>query len=371
MLNRISINAATISFAILSLVVCCALFYTAPVPALKVSSPKVIAVHVTKPHLESYTPSYQAYGRVETSTLVTLRSRVEGEINYINPLFNQGELLTKGQRILHVDDRDLKSQLTSAKIALAIAKADYQLELGEQHAAKREYNLMFPNAKESKSSLQKSLLLRQPQLAKALANVEAAQARVELTQRNLARSEVLSTGHFVVLDKSVYLGDTVEKNQVIGQLADMENLRVTLALPSHIVSQLAVGQRVSVNSSTRTYSAVLSQIGVKLQSNSQLQPVYLTLEPDGFMPVLGEFVSAQLLLATHEQTFRLPISALDNDKFWLVDEAFKLSSQQAHVIWRDSDSVILANALLRDQKLVTSKIYDARDGMLVSIVEAL
>lgn len=362
----------TAIIALVALISSAAILATSPTQELSAQTEKVLSVSVIDVLPQEFTPSYQAFGKIESPRLLLLTAQVEGEITYVNKAFIEGGQLLKGDIIYQIDDSDYQHKLNQSKSDLKIAQANLQLELGEQKVAEKEYQQISSDFAGENILLQKSLMLRQPQLETAKANVTIAQSNVNLAKKNLQRCTLVSSSDFTVLTKVIYQGSYVNKGDSLGELAQLSQLRVSLAVPSDIAILLRINQTVNISSdSHENYQAVISQLSSSLHENSQLQQVYLSIINPKKSFILGEFITADLKLTPQQNTLKLPLSAIDDGIFWIVDQNKKLSAKAANIIWQNESYAIVNNNIGISDVIVTSTIIGATEGMLTNIVSGV
>ncbi|AZQ84286.1 efflux RND transporter periplasmic adaptor subunit [Colwellia sp. Arc7-635] len=370
-MKNYSLKPLTALIVVLTLVLATVILATAPTQALSPQKEKVLSVSVIDVEPQSFVPSYQAFGRTESVQKLSLTSQIEGEVIYVNQAFIAGSQLQKGELIYEIDDRDYLFKLNQKKSELQIAQANLQVELGEQKVAKQEY-LRIESEFSDNSLLQKSLMLREPQLVTVKANVTIAQNNVNLAMRDLKRCKVISNGTYTVLAKTIYPGSFVNKGDSIGELVQLSPLRVSLPVPNDVASMLAVGQQVvAIGQNKQKRRAIVSEVSPNLYANSQLRQVYLSIENQDEIFILGEFITVDLQLTPQKNTLRIPLSAIDNGMFWIVDQDKKLSARAATVIWQDERSAIVNNNIAKGDSVVTSAIAGAQEGMLANIVTGI
>jgi RND family efflux transporter MFP subunit len=371
-MQNLSFKPWTALIAFITLIISTVIVATAPTQKLSAQTEKVLSVSVVEVSPQIFTPSYQAFGKIESPQRLSLTAQIEGEIIFVNKAFIEGGQLKKGEIIYQLDSSDYQNKLNQRKSELKIAQANLQLELGEQKVAEREYQQIRDEFSQENLILQKSLMLRIPQLQTAKANVTIAQSNLNLAEKNLQRCKVISNGDYVVLAKTVVRGSFVNKGDNLGELAQLSTLRISLAVPSDIASLLTINQEVDISGkSNKKYHAIISHISPSLHANSQLQQIYLHIENQGKSFILGEFITANLGLPQHKNTLKIPLSALDNGVLWVVDKENKVSARPATLIWQDIDHAIIKNNISLGESIISSKVSGARDGMFANIVAGI
>ncbi|TXL04221.1 hypothetical protein BMR07_13040 [Methylococcaceae bacterium CS1] len=107
-----------------------------------------------------YSATVFAMGSVIPAQKVNLTSRINGMIISVSPDFVPGGFFKKGAQIVQLDPTDYELAIKQKENALAKARFDLTLELGQQAIAKREFSLLNANLDQQS----KNLVLRQPHL---------------------------------------------------------------------------------------------------------------------------------------------------------------------------------------------------------------
>jgi multidrug efflux pump subunit AcrA (membrane-fusion protein) len=106
-----------------------------------------------------------------------------------------------------------------------------QLEQGNQLIAQKEYKLLG----ETVSDVEKTLMLRQPQLENLRATLEAAQTKLDQARVDLARTTIKAPFNAVVQSRAVDVGTRASESTVLATLVGTDDYWVEVSVP---VSQL-------------------------------------------------------------------------------------------------------------------------------------
>ena len=88
------------------------------------------------------------------------------------------------------------------------------------------------------------------------------------------------------------------------------------------------------------------------------------------MLLIGEYVRVSIEGEELQNVFRIPRTALHNDReVWIVNEEGKLSIRTVKTIWRDQDTVVIRNGVNSGDILVISDIAAPVAGMDLRIQE--
>tara|TARA_R110002167_G_scaffold91458_1_gene246048 strand:+ start:102144 stop:103262 length:1119 start_codon:yes stop_codon:yes gene_type:complete len=367
-----TLKPLTIIIAVIAIFGSVIVLTTAPTQALSEQKAKILSVSVINVEPQEFTPSYQAFGRTEPLQQLSLVSQIDGEVIFVNQSFVAGGQINQGEVIYQIDNRDYLLTLNRHKSELKIAEANLQLELGEQMVAEQEYVRMSSQLSHTNMSLQKSLMLREPQLAAAEARVNIAQNNVDMANRNLNRCSVISNHNYNVLSKTIYQGSIVNKGDNVGELAQLATLRVSLAVSNNVATRLNVGQSLNISGQNKQETtAVVTHISANLYAASQLRQVYLSFDNRDKSFILGEFISANLTLPTQHNTLKIPLGAIDDGMFWVVTQDKTLLAKEAAIIWQDEYFAIIKNNIATGEAVVVSAITGAHQGMAANIVSGV
>jgi RND family efflux transporter MFP subunit len=347
---------------------------TAPVPDAKAAVESSINVSVIKPKAQPFTPSYQGYGTVTAKNSLTLTAQVDGKLIWLAENAIEAGMLTVGETVFQQDDTDLTSILAQRQAQMAIAQARLDLELGQQRIAKKDYQMMKKDFDEKEWEIDLALLLRQPQLAQAQAELTIAKSAVQIAQTDLNRRQWRSDKRYLVVSKQVSQGDYLQKGDEIAKLIEFDTLRIPIYLPRKIAASVKEGQAVSLyqpDTQIRV-TAHISQIFPALENSIHLQKVYAEYRlnsAEGRGLIIGDFVEAQFLFSPIDDTLTVPLSAIDEGKVWLVSQDNKLLQKPVTILHQDEFNAVIHNVVESHLLLVINKMHAPQVNLSVNIVE--
>ena len=169
-----------------------------------------------------------AHGAVEAAQRSVLAARVSGEVVEISDAFVPGNRVAAGTTLLRLDPADYELALVEAQASLATARASLAQEQGNQAVARADADILNLEVSED----ERRLMLREPQLSSARANVKLAETALQRARLNLERTRVLAPFDGLVLSRDVALGSQVAANGgVLGELAAAAPYWVVLRVP--------------------------------------------------------------------------------------------------------------------------------------------
>ena len=152
------------------------------------------------------------------------------------------------------------------------------------------------------------------EIQSASESVRNAQLSLESQQDQLDDYTITSPISGTIIDKNYKAGETTESNQVLCTIYDLTYLTMTLSVDELDVSNIAVGQTVSIVAdavSDKTYEGVVTKVSVagSVSSGVTTYPVTIRIdETEGLLP--GMNVDATITLESANDVLAIPSSAL-------------------------------------------------------------
>ncbi len=346
----------------------------------KKMSPLVSVISVRP---ETHAVTVRVMGTVVPAKELTLKSRVAGEIVRMHPEFTEGGLLHKGEEILRIDDLDYRLIVSQKQSAVADARYALKLEMGRQEIARREWKLL--NGDNPSPAGDDELALRKPHLEKAQSDLIAAEAELEAAKLQLARTKIHAPFNAIVRSTSVQQGSQVTPQENIATLVNTDTYWIQASIPVDQLQWIDIpGREATAGSEVEVRyqdGAVRTGRVIKLLSDLEKQgrmarlvieitdPLSLTVPEDETPAMLiGEYVQADIQGRHIPDAYRIPREALrESSRVWIVGSDGALDIRDVHVIWRDTQSVILKQGLKPDERVVVSDLATPIKGMAVEI----
>ena len=196
-------------------------------------APKVATVEVAEAVPIDQVAILRASGAVQPARQVTLIPEVAGRIVEVHPNLVPGGRVSKGEVLARIDPRDYRIAVAQEQARLRQAEVDYQLEIGRQGIARREWEILG----DGRAASEVPLALRAPQLVAAEHALESAKSGLERAQLNLGRTALRAPFDAAVLAESVDVGQVVSGATQVASLIGTEQVWVKVSVP---VEQLAV-----------------------------------------------------------------------------------------------------------------------------------
>jgi RND family efflux transporter MFP subunit len=317
----------------------------------------------------------QAWGEVIPADQVQVAPRVGGEIVAVADALEPGGRVRKGQVLARVDDSDYQVALRQARTELSKAKAALRIEQGNQKVAETEAELLDQEL----SDQERDLVLRQPQLQQARADVDAAQAAVEDAQLDLQRTEMRAPFDAVVQSVSIDVGSQVSAGATVAQLIATDRYFVELAVPAAKLRWIearhdgpGAGSKVelanpSVWGEGRTRTGEVVRVRPDLSDQGRMAQVLVEVPNplDRKPPMLvGSYLRGRIQGARLNQVVALDRTFLrDDDSVWVMTRADRLEIRAVEIAYRGPERVYVSVGLGTGDRVVTSEIATPTNGM--------
>jgi RND family efflux transporter MFP subunit len=327
----------------------------------------------------------RSQGSVQPHTETELVAEVAGRVTWVSPSFVVGGFVSEGEELLRLDERDYAVQLAAAEAQLAQARVRQAREEAEAEVALSEW-----------SDLGKGepgpLVRREPQLAGARADVQAALAGVAKAELDVERTTIRSPFRGRLRQKMADMGQFVNRGGVLGRLYAVDYAEVRLPVPNEDLGFLDVslrasrggdGARVWLSANFAGEDAVWE--GRIVRTEGEIDPrsrmVHLVARVDDPYAPAGEdeprpplavglFVEARIEGRSIDGLIELPRVALRGDSMVLVvGDDSRVSEREVEVLRRGEDSILVSSGLRRGERVCVSPLDAYVEGMEVRILE--
>jgi len=325
-----------------------------------------------------------AMGTVIPAQEIVLESRVAGEIVSIHREFTVGGHLKKGSEVLQIDPQDYELALTLAKARVKDAESKLKILKAEAAAAKDEWRVINRN-QAGKNNKPSPLLIKEPQLTAAQAMLIAEKADVKKAQLDLARTKISAPFNAMVRKKQVDIGSQVSGQEQLAELVGTDEYWIQASMPVDRLNWIMIprnsgepGAKVRIFyrngiELTGTVIKLLGELEVEGRMARVLvevkDPLGLNNAENKHPPLLiGEYVRMEIEGRQLKNVYRIPRTALrDNTRIWLVSNDGKLEIRTVETLWRDAQSVLLADGLQPGEQLIVSDLSKPVKGMPLQV----
>jgi len=339
-------------------------------------------------------PVYGA-GTVRPVAKIDVAAEINGKVVWVDPAFQSGGRVRKGQILFRIDDADYRNRVQQARANVAAQHVALLRANEEAQIARAEY----AQFRRSQTDIAKAnpLALWEPQLEAAraavardsavLADAELALARTKVRApfRGVVQAESIDMGQFVVAGQSVgrlYATNTVEvvvplsdaNTALIPDLWKLEAGDGDRRVKARVIAEYGDGSyawegyvdraEASLDEQTRTINVIV-RVPNPFTSGT---PVEGASADPGPPLLVGKFAEVRIEGIIPDQYFILRRSALrPGNEVWAVRDDTLLTIVPVRVLQRSDDKVFVTGTLKASQAVVIGGIQIATEGMVVRI----
>ena len=350
-----------------------------PDPVEELPPPDVI-VEILTP--KDFQVQISSNGTTTPFTQTVLTAEVGGEVIYRSKKFAEGASVIEGEILAKIDDTDLQLQYKNALLQLANAEVQYSLQLAEAEVAKEAWDKIG-------DGVASDLTLKKPQLKQAEAFLEVAKAQVSSAAKKLNKTEIIAPYAGRIQNVNIDLGTTIIPGQPVGAMYTSSEIEITLAVKDNDLQFLSIpmdGRK--LNPSEQASVVIESFYKGKTQSwKGKLERVDGVIDPvtrminliavfkNDFIEIdkpnlpIGLFVEAKIDGITLKNIFEIPINSISEDnEVYIVDKDNQLELRELTILKKYSEFVIIKDGLKAGERIVTSKLSTASNGIKVNPV---
>ena len=328
----------------------------------------------------SHAASLSAVGLAQPNYNLTLTSQVSGEVTQVSPKLETGARVKQGEALAQLTNLNLITELASAKNELAASRLALKEEQRQVEQANAEWQ-----AAGLEGVPDSDLVLREPQLAAAQADVEAAEAALALAQDNVEKLTIRAPFDGIIASQAISLGTYLSSGAEVATLYSSDRVEIALQLSQQDWQKLPPIQTmlnqhwsadVRAVDGDHIWPGYVKQAGLHVDTETGLRSLYVAVDnPLEQQPnlLLGSYVRVSLEGAEIDHLWRLPNSALSQkSQIWYVDANQRLANFDATPRFVDQNYVYISvPEALRGQphQVLTHPYNSYLKGMLVNPVE--
>ena len=350
-----------------------------PDPVEEAPAPDVI-VEILTP--KNFQVQINSNGTTTPLTQTVLTAEVGGEVIYRSKKFSEGSSVIEGEILAKIDDTDLQLQYKNALLQLANAEVQYSLQLAEAEVAKEAWEKIG-------DGVASDLTLKKPQIKQAEALLEVAKAQVSSAEKKLNKTEIVAPYAGRIQNVNIDLGTTIIPGQPVGAIYTSSEIEVTLAVKDNDLQFLSIpmdGRKLDPSEQAlvkiksfykgknQTWVGRLERVDGVIDPITRMVNLIAVFKNDFIetdkpnLPI-GLFVEAQIDGIILNDVFSIPVNSISqNDEVYIVNKDNELVSRQLSILKKYSDFVIVKNGLKAGERIVTSKLSTASNGIKVNPV---
>ncbi len=371
-----------------ALVVVLGVFKPAP-PEEETQAPTLTVNVVPAKFLEQRVSSL-FQGEVRAKTEIELITQVTGKVIAVSDQFVEGGEFKAGDTLLRIDDADYQVALKSAAAAVASAKVDLEVELGTAATnAKQWEELQGRPVTEANP-----LTLNKPQVDRARANLDAANAELAQAELNYQRTFISAPFDGRIINKAAELGQFMARGSSIGRVFATRSMEIRIPMTDVQIAELGLSLGYSATADAtaeapRIPATVSALFGVERQQwpgylrsvdasvEKETRLVYATVVVDAPFESTSEhdvplapglFVDVELDGAAKVAGVQIPRVAIRHGNEVYVEEDGVLRKKAVSVIYSSEEFAVAdpnASDVRSGDRVIVSPVPGAFNGMAV------
>ena len=359
-----------------------------PEPEKKAPEAELPLVRVISAESRAIRLTVETEGLVAPRTESQLVPEVSGRVIWVSESLVAGGFFDEGQVLIKIDPREYELALIRARSAVAQAKTRVATEEQEAAVALKEWESLG----EGKPT---PLVLREPQLAEARAAQASAEAALEQAQFDLERTVVKAPFDGRLREKSVDVGQYVQRGQAVARLYSVDVAEVRLPIPDEQLafvslplayrnvenSDSAKGPAVTLSSDfagqtykwrgriVRTEGEIDPRTRM-IHAIAQVEDPYARSGNSRRPPLaVGMFVKAEIY-GKSVRAVPIPRTAIRGaNTVLIVNAQNRIEFRELNIFRQERDRVLATGGVEAGELISVSTLEAAVDGMAVQVVE--
>lgn len=322
-----------------------------------------------------------ATGIVQPEQEIALVPEVSGKVSWISPRLVSGGRFKQGETLLKIEARDFQLAVEKARADIARAEVALKIEQEKSRVALQEWQrIVLPD-----KGRPGPLVTREIQLQQEQANLAAVRANLQLALLNLQRTELKAPFNGRIRQEQVGLGQYLRAGSSIGRFAGTDRAEIAIPLPTeelHWLQIPAAGSRQDGSPADISLPGNQPPLwrGQIVRSRGEIDPgsrmatvvvavddpYQLTSAVDRPELATGLFVDIKLHGRLLSKVISIPRDALrNNQQVWIADQDNRLRIRRVVIAHREKNQVLLSGGLAPGERLITTSLSTAADGLLL------
>ncbi len=362
-----------------------------------------------------------AFGTVKARKSVKIAAEVTGRIKSIHPSFTEGGFIPKGAVLIKIDPDDyqlekeaarvrvdqavtdienLKQDIKNLKNDIVLSKANLDLAQKELDRMKTLTGNQFASvnslekteqqylaAKMQDQNLSNRLLLTDTMMEQKESALAMARVNFKKAELALSRTSIKMDFNGFVLEKMTEKGEFINPGQTLGIVYEKGKLDVDVSIPMEKVQWFAgrsenkslprarvrMVNGSCVDSPVRQGRVVRLNAGIDEKTRTLPLTIEIEPEPGGNSsgPELkpGAFAACDILGETIENVYVVPRYLLKTGNILFSVHNNRLKMKPVTILRKFEEQIYITDGLTPGEKIVSSPLPGAQDGMAVSIRE--
>lgn len=319
-----------------------------PMPMRK-EAPQRPNVSVINVSADSYAAHVSGFGELTPHFSLTLSAQVNGQIEHISKQFEVGNTIKKGDWLIKLEQSEYLAALKEAENNVAEAKLALLEEERQVIRAKAEWQ-----ASALSGQPDSELVLRQPQLLAAKANLHYAQATLTRAKKDVRQTKITAPFDALITTRNVSKGSFLQTGHDIASLYSIDRLEVAVPLSgqdwqnlpdfTQLKTPLKVSLRNVENQQSWQGQVLRSQQHIDVETRQRALVISID-KPLAQQPAVfaGTFVEVSLQGKLIDNLWKLPSSSLSQrGEIWYVTTDNTLAKIIANPLFAHNGNIFIS-----------------------------
>jgi len=406
---------------LVALTIAVALVIMRPKAERQVPVQKGRLVEVFPAKAEDFQMVVEAFGTVAPRESLKLVAQVRGQVVDLDPDFKEGSFVKKGTRLIQIDPRTysleakrrkvqitqteaelklLQQQVVNLRSRVKIASSDAKLARNEYLRLKKlierkviaqsqldKAEQAYLASRERLQALENQLALIGPQREQLIAARDMAEVMYQQADLDLERSGIAAPFDGWVLEKAVEVGQHVNVGQHLGSIYKVGKLDIEVSIPTKEFKWLpaGMGEDSSVAAEVifrntgeqKVWQGHVARVKARMDERTRTLPVVIEVDEaataensdGGFRLRPGMFVTIKIKGKSVDHAYVLPRYVVyPGDVIYTLQDG-KLKIKEVGILRTYKDSVIVNEGLSEGDRIISTPLSGAVDGMSVRLKE--
>jgi len=346
-----------------------------------------VLVEVITADISSRTISVTGHGTVKPRHEINLIPQVSGKIEWVNPQFVAGGRFKAGEEILRIEQIDFQLAVNQAEAAVASTEFALKLAKANAEVARNDWETMQKSHRRlTGSTLQNEpdgLVLHEPQLKQAEANLASAKAVLDLALLRLERTVIKAPFACIIRQKHIDIGQFVNAGTPAATLFSIAVAEIEVGISQSELAGISIpGSKALIilrlgEKSFHWDGLVNRSLGFINERERLASVIVQVSDPyttnDSNRPALsvGSFVEVRIEGEEQQNIFPIPRHALrDGSTVWVAKSDSTLDINNVVVSALTQDEAIVQSGIAEGDRIIVSSISGAAPGLKLRLRHA-
>lgn len=336
---------------------------------------EMISVKVKKAVRQDYTDTYTVMGTIKGAVENEMRFELDGQLASYN--YKEGSKIKQGDVICSLDPKDA---LTKADYA----KSKYKSELSAYNSARERYKV-YEELFNMKALSESKLYEAKYEIESSQSKVKASLSEVELSQSNLAKTNLIAPSDGILAEIIIKPGDYITPQDVVAKFISDKGTNFEVDIPEKDVYKLSIGQQVTINCDSyqgKDFIGKLTEIAPTVKERTRTSTIKVSVENDEGLLRSGMFGRGVILLKALKDVLLVPSDSIVslNDNAFLVPVVTPdyrtpgegiIMMRPCQLGEKLTEATVIEQGLQIGELIVTETQGQLSDGMKVKFLEAI